>query len=112
MTDWTQTPEALQLLAELDAAERAADCWSGRGWSECAEAFAEKAREIEDDLSDIRRKSITSRLGLPEQNGSWTEEQFERWFEADGETEEVSEACKRARRLRMGDALFEQAMAA
>lgn len=111
MSDWTETEEARQLLAELDAAERASDLYCGWGWSEVARSFTERAQEIEGELDDLRRAAvneIANASGFPFDTVAWSDS----WDEADDEAESVEAACQRARRLHLGDGLIERAAAA
>lgn len=109
--DWTETPEAKELLAELDAAERSSDCYSGWGWSNVSRSFAERCDEIELELNDLRSDAVNA-LADAASDDRDSDAWLDAWEEADNDAEGVSDACQRARRLHLGDGLMEQAAAA
>lgn len=109
--DWHEHPDALRLLAEVDAAERSSDAYLGRGWDGVAEAFASQARDAECALEDLHSQAVYALADIyceDRQSGGWCEA----WGEADDELLSVKDAVQRARRSHAGDALFEQADAA
>jgi len=109
--NWHEKPEALRLLAELDAAERSSDAYMGRGWDNVAESFASHAAECECELEQLRSDAIDAladATGASRDSDEW----LDAWDAADEQELPVKEAIQRARRDHAGDALFEQLDAA
>lgn len=111
MTDWNETPEALRFLAELDAAERSSDTYSGRGWAGVADACATQAADAEAELEQLRHdavEAIADATGATRDSDEW----LDAWTEADDDLLPVKDAIQQARRNHAGDSFFEQADAA
>jgi hypothetical protein len=104
--EWHESDKALQLLRELDAAERMADRWNR--WADVSRAFGERAADIEEELDNLRRDSITAFA-----NASGFAIYSEGWWEAneeaDAEAPTVEQVMKQARAHRMGDQLLQEA---
>lgn len=105
--DWHESDEAKRLLAEMDAAERQSDRYSGFGWDAVARAFNYQARELEGELDDLRAEAIGQFADAagPQESNAW----YDAWDEADSEAETVDRAAARARREHWGDSILEEA---
>lgn len=106
--DWDESDEARRLLAELDAAERWSDRYSGLGWSNVCEALAERCGEIESELDELRDatlRAFADTASDDRDSDAW----FEAWDEADCEAVTVKQAAEAARRMRLGDSLMLEA---
>ncbi len=110
-TDWQEKPDATRFLAELDAAERSSDAYSGRGWDGVAESFASHASECEMELEQLRSDALDA---LADATGASrdTDDWHDARDAADDAEMAVKEAIRRARRDHAGDALFERQDAA
>ncbi len=111
---WQEAPAALRWLAEINAAERSADTYSGRGWHNVAESFSSHAADAEMELEQLRDDACNAaansvvKFGDPDTADAWHDA-----HDAASETmTSVKDAIKQARRDCAGDALFEQAEAA
>lgn len=107
--EWESSAKAVALLSELDAAEREADRYSGKGWSGVAEAFTEHARECEDELDSLRSESMKTAAKLQCQEPEHSDEWLDALDAADEQAVTVKQAIDRARRLHFGDALMDEA---
>lgn len=106
--DWHKAEKAVELLCEMDAAERESDRLYGFGWTNAAHECSERAKEIEDELDDLRRAAVNdfaNATGHPEEADEW----FDAWQEADNEADDVGSVMQIARRNRWGNRLLERA---
>lgn len=111
MAEWHETPEALRFLAELDAAERSSDAYSGRGWDGVADAFSTQAADAEGELEQLRSDAVNAIADAANPDRD-SEAWLDAWTEADDWERSVKDAIKQARRDHAGDALFERQDAA
>jgi hypothetical protein len=111
VSDWNCTEHAIGLLAELDAAERASDCYAGWGWRDVSRSCSERAQEIECELDELRRAAVDAIADAASDDRD-SDEWLDAWTEADDELVTVEWACQQARRSRAGDVLMERAAAA
>lgn len=111
MSDWAESDKAKALLGELDAAERASDCYAGWGWSDVSRSFGARCDEIESELDDLRSEAVNAFADAASEDRA-SDAWLDAWEESDNEAESVKDACQRARRLHMGDGLLRLAAAA
>ncbi len=102
--EWDRTPQALALLAKVDAFERMSDAWSF-DCPEAAKGFSEAADDLEGWLDNLRCDALHDAMkgcSAPYASDAY----FEQQDEADEALPTVQDAIKRARTLKLGDTIL------
>ena len=106
---WWQSDKARDLLGQLDAAERYSDHFSGMpGWYSIADECANRAKDIEGELDNLRTECIRDFADAAGERHS--DEFLDAWEIGDSEALTVEAACQQARRLGWGASVLKGEM--